>query len=339
MKSKTKNAGPVGTKPRGEWKSNYNDGNGYSILEEVLHNHDSWVSKVNANKDEPSESSAKWQRQTKGGQHAYEQGEAAKEKATAANTLYQTIKTWWEGASGFKSTAESWLSTSQTNFTNWFSDTLATGVRKLWNNFWADINSKWTGFWGTSATDANGVRKQWADLKADAQSATNTALEAATEAESKGNAAALKGSTAESQGNAAEQKGNAAAVKGNTAEAQGNAAENKGNTAEQKGNAAETKGNAAAAAASYAELLASNPPRIGATLPGHQADDLYWYYAVPNEDHTDVTWMSTGIWSKGDNLDWNDLTAEERQAVVDAIRQSATFASVELCESAIDELN
>lgn len=51
-----------------------------------------------------------------------------------------------------------------------FSDTLATGCRKLWKDFWTNINSLWTGFWGESASDPNGVRKQWTDLKADAQS-------------------------------------------------------------------------------------------------------------------------------------------------------------------------
>jgi len=51
--------------------------------------------------------------------------------------------------------------TRQTTWTEWFSDTLATGVRKLWNDFWSSINSSWNGFFGTSADDANGVRKIW----------------------------------------------------------------------------------------------------------------------------------------------------------------------------------
>lgn len=62
-----------------------------------------------------------------------------------------------------------------TDWNNFFSDTLATGCRKLWNDFWSLINTSWNGFWGTSETDPNGVRKQWADLKADAQADHATA--------------------------------------------------------------------------------------------------------------------------------------------------------------------
>lgn len=63
--------------------------------------------------------------------------------------------------------------TRQTTWNNWFSDTLATGVRKLWNDFWSSINNSWTSFFGSNPN--GGVRGEWASLKSDAQAATNAA--------------------------------------------------------------------------------------------------------------------------------------------------------------------
>ena len=72
----------------------------------------------------------------------------------------------------FGATAESGV---RRTWSDWFSDTLATGVRKLWNDFWSAVNSNWTGFWGSSDQDPNGVRKQWADLHSQATSDHSTA--------------------------------------------------------------------------------------------------------------------------------------------------------------------
>jgi hypothetical protein len=97
--------------------------------------------------------------------------------ATNATDAKNTVTTWFSGTgnNGFKNTAETWLSTTQTTWNNWFSDSLSNGVRKLWNTFWPSINSSWNGFWGTSETDPNGVRKQWADLHSQAESDHDTA--------------------------------------------------------------------------------------------------------------------------------------------------------------------
>ena len=76
-----RDAGLVGLKPDGPWTSTRE----YSRLECVLHNHDSWVSLKSGNKNnEPTDGSAYWMRQTEGGQHSYEQGEAAKAKGNTA---------------------------------------------------------------------------------------------------------------------------------------------------------------------------------------------------------------------------------------------------------------
>ncbi len=60
-----------------------------------------------------------------------------------------------------------------TAWTDWFSDTLATGVRKLWNDFTASasawysgVQTAWTTWFG--ADNTSGVQKAWADLAADA---------------------------------------------------------------------------------------------------------------------------------------------------------------------------
>jgi len=106
--------------------------------------------------------------------------------ATNATDAKNTVTTWFSGTgnNGFKNTAETWLSTTQTTWNNWFSDSLSNGVRKLWNTFWSSINSSWNGFWGTSETDPNGVRKQWADLHSQAESDHDTATSDHTTAQS-----------------------------------------------------------------------------------------------------------------------------------------------------------
>lgn len=90
----------------------------------------------------------------------------ANEKAGLAESIYNTVRTWYYGSdnNGFKATVESWIANTQTAWDNWFSDSLATGVRKLWNDFWANINSKWTNFFGEEdGTPTKGVQKTWTD--------------------------------------------------------------------------------------------------------------------------------------------------------------------------------
>ena len=98
--------------------------------------------------------------------YANEQGDYAKTQGANANSIWNTVKSWFNGDNdnGFKETSESWISSTQTAWDNWFSDSLATGVRKLWNDFWANINSKWTNFFGEEdGTPTKGVQKTWTD--------------------------------------------------------------------------------------------------------------------------------------------------------------------------------
>ena len=85
-KTKKKRVGKVGITPRGNWSSTYNSGNGYAILDLVLHNNDSWVSKTNGNTDTPSTSSAKWQKHSGGGAEAMAAATTANTAASNANT-------------------------------------------------------------------------------------------------------------------------------------------------------------------------------------------------------------------------------------------------------------
>lgn len=137
---------------------------------------------------------------------------AANTAAQNANTARQQIEANEQTRINNENARVLAETTRQTTWTNWFSDTLSTGVRKLWNDFWTNVNSSWNGFFGTSADDANGVRKiwstwytavlsnwasffgatssegvrgEWATLKSDAQSATTSANNAATLANSK----------------------------------------------------------------------------------------------------------------------------------------------------------
>jgi len=95
---------------------------------------------------------------------------------------------------------------------------------------------------------------------------------------------------------------------------------------QEQGEQAQRRGETAAAMAAYARLMAQNPPRVGKTLPGHEATDNWWYYAVPNEELTDVTYVRSGAWAKGDNLEWDTLTEEEKANIIQEIL--ASFATV-----------
>lgn len=113
---------------------------------------------------------------------------------------------------------------------------------------------------------------------------------------------------------------------GESAKQKGNTAKNQGNTAQEQGVAAERKGDTAAAMAVYARLIAENPPRVGKTLPGKEATDNWWYYAVPNENLTEITYVRSSAWAKGDNLEWDTLTEEEKANIIAEIL--ASFATV-----------
>lgn len=104
--------------------------------------------------------------------------------ADSDGTIYSDGVKVTEVVKNVVSSTNTWLTNTQSTWNNWFSDTLSTGVRKVWstwyastqtawNNFWPAAKNTWESWFGTSS--ANGVQKEWADLKADAISATNGA--------------------------------------------------------------------------------------------------------------------------------------------------------------------
>lgn len=105
-KTKTKRAGRVGIMPRGDWSATYNSGNGYDILDLVIHNHDSWVSKEAGNKQEPSASSTKWQKHSDGGYDAYNAAILANSAASNANTKADLANTAATGAENVNATLD-----------------------------------------------------------------------------------------------------------------------------------------------------------------------------------------------------------------------------------------
>lgn len=109
--------------------------------------------------------------------YANGQGDYAKEQGQNANSIWNTVKNWFNGTNndGFKATSESWIANTQSAWNNWFSDSLATGVRKLWNDFWSNINTRWTNFFGEeTGTPTKGVQKTWADWFTGRQSDWNS---------------------------------------------------------------------------------------------------------------------------------------------------------------------
>lgn len=87
------------------------------------------------------------------------QKQAAIEAADNANSIYQTVRGWFNGANGFKLTSENWLFTIQTTWNNWFSDSLSTGVRKIWNTWFSGRQTEWSNWFSDSL--ATGVRNIW----------------------------------------------------------------------------------------------------------------------------------------------------------------------------------
>lgn len=215
--------------------------------------------------------------------------------ATNANNIKNEVTTWFKGTNnnGFKNTAETWLTTTQTTWNNWFSDSLSNGVRKLWNTFWASINSSWNGFWGTSETDPNGVRKQWADLHSQAQSDHTIATSDHTRAQSDHSTAASDHTTAQSDHTASTSATTAAT---NATTAANNAAAY-----------ANTQGN-------YSKNMADHPAYIG--------EDNYWYIW----NYAQQKYVKSS-YAKGDDLDWDSMTEEEKQALADEVLSRIAFDS------------
>ena len=103
---------------------------------------------------------------------------------------------------GVRSIWSTWLSAVQTAWNAFFGTSAddPTGVRKIWTNWFSDVQAAWQAFFGATADSPTGVRKiwsnwfsgsqtEWVGLKVDAQTATNTANAAASNANTQANRA------------------------------------------------------------------------------------------------------------------------------------------------------
>lgn len=72
-----------------------------------------------------------------------------------------------------------------------------------------------------------------------------------------------------------------------------------------------------------------HPPYIG---DGRNGDKDYWYLWVNHE-------YVKSSYAKGDDIDWNTMTPEEYQRLVENVKQDLVFATDITCETIIDELS
>ena len=210
----------------------------------------------------------------------------------------------------------------QTDWTNWFSDTLPTGVRKLWSDFWSNVNTSWNTFFGTD--DNSGVRGEWKTLKADVTSKTQAANTATTNAN---NAA----SNANEKATLANEAATNANDKATLANDKASLANEKAALADEKATYANTQGDYAKAQGDYAKDWNDHPPFIG---NGTTGDENYWYIW-----NAQTKAYQKSVYATGDDLDWNTMTEEQKADLVRMVKEDLVFATVETCEAIIDELN
>ena len=210
----------------------------------------------------------------------------------------------------------------QTDWTNWFSDTLPTGVRKLWGDFWSGVNTSWNTFFGTD--ENSGVRGDWKTLRSDvvsktqaAQTATSSANTAASNADSKATLANTAAANANDKATLADNKATLA--------------NEKAALANEKATYANTQGDYAKAQGDYAKDWNDHPPFIG---DGTTGDENYWYIW-----NAQTKTYQKSVYATGKDLDWDSMSEADKTDLARRVKDELVFATVETCESIIDELN
>lgn len=72
-----------------------------------------------------------------------------------------------------------------------------------------------------------------------------------------------------------------------------------------------------------------HPPFIG---DGRTGEKNYWYVWVNHE-------YVKSAYAKGDDIDWNTLSQEDYERLVENVKQDLVFATAYTCEDIIDELS
>ena len=262
---------------------------------------------------------------------ANEKAGLANEKAGLAQGIYDTVASWFNGDSGFKASAESWLAARRTEWDEFFSDSLATGCRKLWTDFWNTSTSAWNGFFGNDAEDTNGVRKiwstwfsgrqsEWNTLKDDAQRATGAADDAAGNANEKAGLANEKAGLAASAAAAANEKAGLANEKAGLANEKAGLAEEKAGYAQNQGDYAKQQGD-------RAKLMADHRDRL-------DTDGYIWRYDPDNEGAGPDGYYKTDQYINAE-IDPSNMTDEQISEMLS--RFSVDFASTQTCETAASD--
>ena len=194
-----------------------------------------------------------------------------------------------------------------TTWTNWFSDSLSTGVRKIWSTWYNATVAAWDSWFGTSTS--TGVQGEWNTLRADAIEKTEAADTAAQNANEKATEASrvnayLSGTVIHvTDRNGQETTAN---LKGETGDAAG-----------------------------------FGTPT--ATIDGNIGTPSVTVTATGSDTAKEFAFAFSNLkGEKGDGLNWETMTEEDKEAVINStaekVEEDMIFASVQTCEDIIDEL-
>lgn len=221
-------------------------------------------------------------------EQAAEQARAAREAAQAVTTQVEetrnftnTIKSWFNGEDGFKATAENWLSSVQSSFTNWFGASADAGIRKTVSDWLAATQTTWNDWFSDSAS--TGTRKIWQTWFDSTKEAWNNWFSDSLSSGVRKIWATWYAARQQDWSTLSTTIGNAT----NTANQAAQNANQKAALAEEKANYAQTKGDYAKNQGDFANAMGTHPPMIG--------EDGYWY----NYDYATDEYVKTQIYAKG----------------------------------------
>lgn len=210
----------------------------------------------------------------------------------------------------------------QETWNSWFSDTLSTGVRKLWSDFWTTVNANWTAFYGATASD--GVRGAWTDWF----SKTGTGVQSVWTAwfgsdDNSGVRKQVKDAVAAADAATTGAEKVNASLSGTTLTVTNR------NGQQQSANLKGDTGDAAGFGTPEASIPAGDTvgtPTVTVTATGPNTAKVFSFA------------FSHLKGDKGDNLDWDSMSEAEKEALAQRVLSNLTFASKQTCEDIIEEL-
>ena len=131
----------------------------------------------------------------------------------------------------------------------------------------------------------------------------------------------------------ADTKASLAAEKASLADQKATLANDKASLAAEKAALADEKAQYANEQGDYAKNIADHPSYIAdgtEEMPGDKYYEYHWDYTTQR--------YVRGNYMKGDDLDYSTITEEERERLIEDIKQSILYASVDTCKSIVTEL-